>query len=258
MKIFISYASEDRNLADRIQMALRASGYNVFFDRDRLRSGDYFHPQIIKAIRRCHAFLFLTSVDSVTPGCVPLLELQRARERWPYPRGKALPILAPGAPVEAIPSYLSGITAVEGDSEEHVVGNVLTAMERLRCRRKKKFLAIVAGVGLIGALLGIAFMKSPWEPRPTMQWGVVFCGDAALKDAKYEVEVAGPKFGVKGAVIYLRENSYRSVALFSRQEDANKALVLAKRRRDNSYVVEMPRWCPRWVQKDGYRECQSR
>jgi hypothetical protein len=47
----------------------------------------------------------------------------------------------------------------------------------------------------------------------TPKWDVVFSGDSALDPAKYEIEVAAPKFGIPNASIYLRQGSYRSVSV---------------------------------------------
>jgi hypothetical protein len=40
MKIFLSYASEQSELAKEIALALRAENHTVFFDRSSLASGE--------------------------------------------------------------------------------------------------------------------------------------------------------------------------------------------------------------------------
>ena len=51
MKAFISYASEYRNIADRIAIGLRQEGVDVFFDRDQLPPGGAYDTRIRKAIK---------------------------------------------------------------------------------------------------------------------------------------------------------------------------------------------------------------
>jgi hypothetical protein len=40
--IFVSYASEQRTLAEEIALALRAEGHQAFFDRTELADGDAY------------------------------------------------------------------------------------------------------------------------------------------------------------------------------------------------------------------------
>mgnify|MGYP002130733995 CR=1 FL=1 len=51
MKIFLSYASVDRDLAEQICLALQESGHEVFFDRDDLPAGEAFHAAIRHGFR---------------------------------------------------------------------------------------------------------------------------------------------------------------------------------------------------------------
>lgn len=92
---------------------------------------------------------------------------------------------------------------------------------------------------------------------PSTQWGVVFGADSELDKAKYEVEVAGPKVGVDGGLIYLRGKVYRSVAVFTQRSDAEDALAKARNRRADAYIVDMASWCPVSVQQAGYRQCSA-
>ena len=46
MKIFLSYATEDRALAEQIQLALAGAGHEVFFDRESLPAGGDYHERI--------------------------------------------------------------------------------------------------------------------------------------------------------------------------------------------------------------------
>jgi hypothetical protein len=46
MKIFLSYASEQSELAKEIALALRAENHTVFFDRSSLASGEPYNADI--------------------------------------------------------------------------------------------------------------------------------------------------------------------------------------------------------------------
>ena len=44
MIIFLSYASEQRDVAEQTKLALAAAGHEVFFDRHSLPVGDEYPP----------------------------------------------------------------------------------------------------------------------------------------------------------------------------------------------------------------------
>lgn len=90
MIIFLSYASDQHNAAEQVNLALTGSGHKVFFDRESLSAGDYYHMRIRKAVEDSDVFIFLISPKSVTAGCYALTELKYARQRWPDPQRKVL------------------------------------------------------------------------------------------------------------------------------------------------------------------------
>src|ERR1700734_3442250 len=55
--VFISYASEDAEAAQRICEALGAAGIEVWFDKSELRGGDAWDQSIRKQIKTCALFL---------------------------------------------------------------------------------------------------------------------------------------------------------------------------------------------------------
>jgi TolB-like protein/Tfp pilus assembly protein PilF len=59
--VFISYASEDAEAAQRICEALSAAGIEVWFDKSELRGGDAWDQSIRKQIRTCALFLPIIS-----------------------------------------------------------------------------------------------------------------------------------------------------------------------------------------------------
>lgn len=50
--VFLSYASQDAQAAQRICEALRAAGIEVWFDQSELRGGDAWDQKIRREIRR--------------------------------------------------------------------------------------------------------------------------------------------------------------------------------------------------------------
>ncbi|MBS0380108.1 MAG: TIR domain-containing protein [Proteobacteria bacterium] len=59
--VFLSYASEDAGVAERICAALRAAGIEVWFDRSELRGGDAWDAMIRRQIKNCALFVPILS-----------------------------------------------------------------------------------------------------------------------------------------------------------------------------------------------------
>jgi hypothetical protein len=51
--VFLSYASQDAEAAQRICAALRSAGVEVWFDQSELRGGDAWDQSIRKQIKTC-------------------------------------------------------------------------------------------------------------------------------------------------------------------------------------------------------------
>ena len=64
--VFLSYASQDAEAAQRICDALRAGGIEVWFDQSELRGGDSWDRQIRKQIHGCG--LFIPVISATTQG----------------------------------------------------------------------------------------------------------------------------------------------------------------------------------------------
>ena len=62
--VFLSYASQDAEAAQRIAGALRAGGIEVFLDQSELRGGDAWDRQIRKQIHDCCLFIPIISANS--------------------------------------------------------------------------------------------------------------------------------------------------------------------------------------------------
>lgn len=88
-------------------------------------------------------------------------------------------------------------------------------------------------------------------------WGVVFGGDTSLESAKHEVTVTAKRMSLSDARIYLRNKSYRSVAVFADRSAAEEALGKARVVRSDAYLVDMSKWCPIVIERQGFQECNK-
>ena len=111
MKIFISYASESRPIADRLRGALQADGHRVFQDREEIVVSEAFHRRIREEIQRSDIFLFLASKESVTPGAYALSELKFAERKWRNPEGHVVVFMLGDIQPDALPGYLGSVSA---------------------------------------------------------------------------------------------------------------------------------------------------
>jgi len=75
------------------------------------------------------------------------------------------------------------------------------------------------------------------------QWGIVFGGDTSEDAARDEINRAKAK-NVSSLAIYLRQASYRSVAMFGNKKEASRALSQLRGINAGAYVVELTTWCP--------------
>ena len=81
--IFISYASEDRQVAEAVATLLKNAKLDAWFDRDQLMAGDQFKERIQKGIRRSDLFLPILSRN-----CLSRRE-RYFRWEWDYAMEKA-------------------------------------------------------------------------------------------------------------------------------------------------------------------------
>src|ERR671915_2471716 len=113
MKIFLSYASEDRVVAEQIRLALAAQGHNVFFDREDLPPGDEFHSRIRRGIEASDLLIFLVSPHALDAGSYTINELEIAQKTWPHPAGRLLPVLLHRTDLKRLPNYLKSVTLLQ-------------------------------------------------------------------------------------------------------------------------------------------------
>ena len=66
--VFLSYASQDAEAAQRICEALRAAGVEVWFDQSELRGGDAWDQKIRRQIKECALFVPVISANTQARG----------------------------------------------------------------------------------------------------------------------------------------------------------------------------------------------
>ncbi|MGE3227971.1 MAG: toll/interleukin-1 receptor domain-containing protein [Hyphomicrobium sp.] len=130
MRIFLSYATEQKGVAEPIAFSLRSRGHHVFLDKDDLPAGRTFDDQIQKAVESSDVMIFLVSPTSVAKGRYTRTELEFARAAWRHPTNRVLPVMIEPTPIEDIPAFLKGVTMLE--PQGNVTAEVASALERLR------------------------------------------------------------------------------------------------------------------------------
>jgi hypothetical protein len=126
MKVFISYAREQRQIATEVSAAVSVRGHDVFFDLSNLKAGKQYDVEIQQAIQGCDLFVFLISPASLTEGKYVLTELGFAMQKWKNPSGKVLPVMVQPTIISRVPPYLRAVTILypQGNLPAEVSANV--------------------------------------------------------------------------------------------------------------------------------------
>jgi formylglycine-generating enzyme required for sulfatase activity len=148
MKVFVSYAWEDRPVAQAIELALRAQGHDVFFDRDALPAGEEYNIRIRRAIERSDLMVFLVSPQALDAGSYTLTELDIADKTWRHPSGRLLPVMLQPMRSAQLPPLLKAVTWLEAHG--NVPATVADAVHRIALKRRRSRLrtAVVAALAL--------------------------------------------------------------------------------------------------------------
>lgn len=160
MRLFLSYPSVQRPLAERLALALEAEGHEVFFDRHDLDPGEAFHARLREGVAQADAMVFLVTPESVRPGSYALTELDLARQRWPRPSGHVLPVMLAPTPIADLPPYLSTVTLLQPQGEP--VADTVAAVARLGPDPQPAWRrwAVIGGIVLVAAAVaGVALQR---------------------------------------------------------------------------------------------------
>lgn len=161
MKIFVSFSSKDRAVAETIAESLKGAGHQVFFDQDSLPPGDSYDLRIQRAVTESDFMVFCLSEHSIRPASYALTELRHARKRWPSAKDKVLPVIVGPVDFEKVPAYLKAVTALR--PEGNIAAETTSAVEELREKKNRarvKWIAAVVAVVVAGTGVGIWFRPS--------------------------------------------------------------------------------------------------
>src|SRR5882757_5537876 len=158
--IFLCHASEDKAIVEPIQLALASAGCDVFYDEESLPPGGDYQARIRAAVNSCDLFVFIASTASVVAGKFTLTELKFARERWPSPINRVLPVIIDRLKPRDLPFYLQAATilTISGSAAAEVRAAVESMLRELGRKRSKRWAAALA-VGSVALTLSIAFYR---------------------------------------------------------------------------------------------------
>ena len=163
MRIFISHAREQGDLAHEMSIKLRDEGHTTFVSTTSLRPGEPFERSIRSALRRSHLLIFLISPESMTPGRFPLSEVELFEKVHPQPANHVLPVsIGNGFPVARLPAYLraASVLTSQGDPVPLVLARVDEISRRLTGRR----ILVAALTAFVGVAVGA--LPRVWPVRP--------------------------------------------------------------------------------------------
>ncbi|PLX54638.1 MAG: hypothetical protein C0629_16645 [Chromatiales bacterium] len=174
VRIFLSYASDDREIAEKIASRLELEDHTVFFDREGLQSGKGYDQQIRQAINDCDLLIFLISPDAVATGRYTLTELKFAKQKWRNVTDRILPVLVRETPTADIPAVLSSLQMVvpEGNLEAEVVARVAqisnTKSHKPGKRNRPRWIPLAAAAGVIAVAVAVIIATDRLrQPDPT-------------------------------------------------------------------------------------------
>lgn len=156
INIFLSHASEDHYLAERIATTLRRRGLNVFLDRDDLPKGSSFDERIERAVRKSDFLLFLISPASVARGSYTLVELKMFSKVHPDSSGRILGVVVNKTAPDELPAYLRSTTILDptGEIVSEVAFEVGSLISNLRIKSRRMYTTI----GIIAILITASIM----------------------------------------------------------------------------------------------------
>jgi TIR domain len=128
MKLFLSYASEYKTVADEVALAVIGAGHDVIFDQSWLKPGDDYNTRLRDAFNEVDGMIFLVAPEAVQSGAYTLTELAFARQRWPHPFQRVLPVMVASTPLDMVPPYLKAVTLLQ--PQGNVPAEVANAVQR--------------------------------------------------------------------------------------------------------------------------------
>jgi hypothetical protein len=191
MKLFISYPSQQRALAESLRLALEGEGHDVFTDRADLDAGESFHGELREAVEDCDAFVFLITPHAVAAGSYTLTELGFAQNRWRHPSGHVLPVMVEPTPIASLPAYLRAVTLLQpqGDLVAETVAAVAQLSQPQRSRRRLATgVAVLVAVAVVVAGVGWWQLHQKAQQEQRAQQAIEQAAQAAQQQAGAALE----------------------------------------------------------------------
>lgn len=161
MRIFLSYASEDADLAKRLASELdRVSGITVSWDQSLLLPGQEVHDRLRRAIEGCDFFVFIATASSIAKG-YPLHELTEA-VRTTNRSERIIPVVSGVAP-DRLPPELGNRTPVDM-ANSSAAAKIISRTAPFRRRERLRTFALLGFVAAVIAL-GVVSVREALEPR---------------------------------------------------------------------------------------------
>lgn len=145
MNVFLSYSSEEHEVAAHIAHVLRDEGDSLFFDRLSLPPGETYDKPIREAIQCCDLFVFLVSPASVTQGSYSLTELTIAESVSELKELKVLPVMVAATDFGRIPPFLRTLTVLQPRGD--IIAETLAAIADVRAQRLRDQTKVTAQPG---------------------------------------------------------------------------------------------------------------
>lgn len=158
--VFLCHANEDKLFVEPIQLALASAGYEVFFDERSYPPGGDYQARIKAAIDKCDIFVFVASAASIVSGKYTLTELKFARERWPSPVNRVLPVVIGDLKPKELPIYLQATTVLMVSG--NIAAETRAAVEKMFSIHKfriPKVLAISLSIGGVVLTASVTVMS---------------------------------------------------------------------------------------------------
>jgi hypothetical protein len=172
VRVFLSYPTEERDIAERVQLALRASGHDVFFDRASLPPGAEYDRAIAAAINSSALVIFLVTPAAFTAGRYMLTELGLVERKWSHPNGRVLPVAVRSTPITELPPYIRAVTVLQprGDAAAETAYEV-ERLRRARSLPRRLIRGIRTPVGIGISITTVVVAAAIAYPRMTQGVG---------------------------------------------------------------------------------------
>jgi hypothetical protein len=183
MHIFLTYASEQRSIAEKVAFSLRSRGFNVFLDSDDLPPGHSHAERVENAIKASDYFVLLVSPQSLQQASDSHTALEFARRKWRNQHGHILPVMVAPTQRAELPEFLRAVTVLEPKDE--VATEVASFVMQAERAARKNIIAWFAAGGLLSGIFGTYLAELPgsrlldavggFNFYPGLYFGLVLC-----------------------------------------------------------------------------------